>query len=105
MNPRLPNVIEQNDDDLRVGGLAYFIQHATGGAIKIGISADPTMRLQNINMSAHDPQYAYLATEHGGRPREAELHARFAHLRMHGEWFRPEQELLEYIEEARDAQP
>ena len=26
-----------------------------------------------------------------------ELHIQFAHLRLHGEWFRPERELLDFI--------
>lgn len=100
---RGPNVIEQTDEDRRIGGLVYFIQHATGGAIKIGISSGPDYRLRNINASTHDPRYAFLATEHGGRAREAELHLRFAHLRMHGEWFQPEQDLLDYIAEVKRA--
>jgi hypothetical protein len=34
----------------------------------------------------------------GGRESEAAHHQRFAHLRVRGEWFRPDAELLEYIE-------
>ena len=80
----------------------YFIQHETGGPIKIGISVNPTRRLKNINASAHDPRYRILATTRGGRERERMLHEKFARYRKHGEWFAPEQDLLDYIAEVLD---
>lgn len=81
----------------------YFIQHETGGPIKIGISVNPVRRLRNINAATHDPRYRILATTRGGREREKLLHEKFARHRRHGEWFAPEQELLDYIAEVLDA--
>lgn len=81
----------------------YFIQHETGGLIKIGISANPVVRLRKINADAHDPRYRILATTRGGREREKLLHEKFARHRRHGEWFAPAQELLDYIAGAPDA--
>ncbi len=80
------------------GGRVYFIQHATGGLIKIGVSVTPRLRLKGLNAQTHDPRYRILKTERGGNNRESMLHDRFAHLRRHGEWFEPAADLLEYIE-------
>ena len=38
----------------------------------------------------------------GGRDMELWLHRRFKHLRLHGEWFRADRELLDMMELFRD---
>lgn len=53
-----------------------------GGLLKIGHSVDPDKRCRNLNATL-------LHVEDGGLQRERELHARFAHLRVRGEFFRP----------------
>lgn len=65
----------------------YFIHNASDDTIKIGIAADVTQRLKQLQ-----PNYAgelkLLGTiPAGGRSTEAELHERFAQYRLHGEWF------------------
>lgn len=75
-------------------GFVYFI--ACGDRVKIGYSADPARRLVKINSDAPWPCELLgfvLATEFP----EAELHARFAHLRLHGEWFALSPEVREFI--------
>lgn len=53
---------------------------ALGGLFKIGISTDPERRCRDLNAEL-------LHTEDGGLSRERELHRRFSHLRVQGEWF------------------
>lgn len=83
--------------------VVYFIERA--GFIKIGFSSDLRSRMQAISRgdSLIDGMTAgpvrILATiERSGRPTEGWLHRRFAHLRIGGEWFLPEPELLDFIE-------
>lgn len=76
--------------------MIYFIQPVSGGLIKIGFAIDPQKRLAEIQrMSPATLQI--LATIEGDRKREAELHQRFAGLRIYGEWFRAEKRLLDFI--------
>lgn len=82
--------------EARTGGLVYFVCAEGGDRIKIGKTRDLTRRL--LSLRAHSPTpLVVLATEPGGLQREAELHAKFAPMRLHGEWFRAEPELLDYI--------
>lgn len=89
----------------RRAGFAYFIQHEEGGPIKIGKSCDPERRCRDLNVNSHDPRYRLLAVVAGYGAAEANLHLQFRHLRLHGEWFDPTDELLEHIDglEAWDA--
>lgn len=75
--------------------MIYFIQSETG-AIKIGYSRSPKQRLNNLQGS-NSEKLTLLGTIKGGRSKEAELHERFSGLRTTGEWFRPEDYLLDYI--------
>lgn len=86
-----------------VRGYVYFIQHETGGLIKIGISENPERRLKGFNANSHDPRYRILATASGGRMLEEALHQKFAGARAHGEWFKPHKRLLKYISDPPDA--
>jgi hypothetical protein len=86
--PRMPRV------DTRVLAGVYFIR--SGDKVKIGVSTNVPMRLKALQtMSAGDIELLVVAE--GSHPEESQLHARFAHLRTHGEWFRAEPELLEFI--------
>lgn len=83
----------------------YFIQAESGGLIKIGIAQSFAHRLKGIQAMCPIPLriLATISLRNGlaARLRELELHRRFGHLREHGEWFRPEHELLAYIEEIK----
>ena len=77
----------------------YFIQFLD--AIKIGFAHWPEQRFNTLNIS-----FPYEATMLGKLPfrnrgsaqrYEKNLHTRFASLRLKGEWFRAEQQLLDHI--------
>lgn len=83
------------DGDERV----YFILNRISGRIKIGKSFDVDKRLASLQTASPDP-LELLGSVPSWLHTEAELHARFAALREHGEWFRDDPELLAFIEEA-----
>lgn len=73
------------------------MQPTTGGPIKIGTTKDVEVRHGQLQKHYSCP-LVVLATVEGGRKEEAEIHARFAHLRLgRTEQFQPSAELLEFI--------
>jgi hypothetical protein len=68
----------------------YFAQRRKGGLIKIGYSRNVKPRMQTIRAKA-------IGAVPGAREVEKKLHKQFAHLRVRGEWFRPDEDLMEYI--------
>jgi len=84
----------KHDPSVQNLDVVYFMR--LGDLIKIGYTTNLRQRVSSIN-----PEEV-LATEPGGRARERELHKRFAALRVHGEWFRHEGELAEYISTLRE---
>ena len=76
----------------------YFIQSSCAdGLIKIGRSTDVQSRMAALATGSAAP-LRLLAVIH--RDVESTLHRKFAHLRRHGEWFAPHQDLLDFIREA-----
>lgn len=74
----------------------YFAKKIDGdGEIKIGSSARVERRLKTIANSSGPIRL--LATCEGDAVEERYFQKRFAHLRTEGEWFRAEQELLDFI--------
>jgi hypothetical protein len=77
--------------------VVYFLEPTGGGPIKIGFSHDVPKRIKELKSHFGTP-LTLLATIEGGREREREIHARFAHMRLgKTEQFRPAPELLEFI--------
>jgi hypothetical protein len=76
----------------------YFIQLGSSGPIKIGYASRLKARVAQLQTASHEP-LTVLAAIPGGFGKERELHSQFANLRLHGEWFRPEPELLAHIGE------
>lgn len=83
--------------------MIYFVQAVDGGPVKIGYSADVPLRVRQLEAHYRKP-LAILATMPGGREQEAEIHARFDHLRFkssargrHPEQFRPAPDLMAFI--------
>jgi hypothetical protein len=79
----------------------YFVACPEANAVKIGICWDNLnqlySRLSTLQTSC-PLRLNLLAVERDGhREEEAVLHGRFAHLRIHGEWFRLADELLEFV--------
>jgi hypothetical protein len=75
--------------------MIYFIGRP--GLVKIGRSVDPWARLGKLQTGAAEP-LRMLLTMPGGAAQENALHRRFAHLRVHGEWFRLTADLADFIE-------
>lgn len=71
-------------------GWVYFIRK--GGLVKIGWSSQPSVRFKQLRPDE------VLATMPGSMRDERDLHGAFSHLREHGEWFRPEPDLLAFID-------
>lgn len=66
----------------------YFARR--GKLIKIGWS-------RNVRYRVSELKAKLIGTVPGDRAEEKVLHARFAHLRVRGEWFKKDEELLNYI--------
>jgi len=79
----------------------YFACDRMSGDIKIGTSKNVRMRVSRVSSEVKHP-IDLLATMDGNREIESIMHARFAHARTHGEWFRPVPELLAYIESIKE---
>ena len=75
-------------------GYTYFVQR--GNAIKIGHSAIPKQRISGLQVSFAE-RLDILAIVPNTIVDEATAHEKFAHLRLSGEWFRAEPELIEFI--------
>jgi hypothetical protein len=78
----------------------YFVQAETLGLIKIGVANQASRRFVSLQADSPDPLrlLGIMTCENHGAL-EFTLHLRFAHLRVRGEWFRPDPELLAFIEE------
>lgn len=76
--------------------VVYFVSRDADGLVKIGFTSRLTARLGALRREHGDLRV--LATESGGREREAALHAAFADYRVVGEWFQPHPALHRYIE-------
>jgi hypothetical protein len=86
-------------EDRKQAGFIYFLTAAHPDyPIKIGF----TQRLSGLRLRAIQTSCPYalefLARMRGVQRQERELHERFDHLRLRGEWFSRSPELLAYIE-------
>lgn len=74
--------------------VVYFIQSINGGPIKIGKAANAKKRLCALQISHHE-ELQIIAIDHNGN--EADYHDKFFKYRIRGEWFNPDQEILDAI--------
>lgn len=79
--------------------LLYFVQAGLGGPIKIGVTRDLTGRIATLQ-TACPTELRLLGCCLASATSERDLHARFAHARLRGEWFRCDPELLAFIARA-----
>lgn len=79
----------------------YFIE--MNEFIKIGYSSNLERRIENLALG-HPYEIRLLHDIEGSFDLETDLHRRFAHIHVRGEWFRKEQELLDYIEILKGAE-
>lgn len=70
----------------------YFLHAPSVNLIKIGHSADPELRFQQLRLMSPVP-LEVIGMIPGGYELEQELHNKFAHLQSHGEWFHATEEL------------
>lgn len=79
----------------------YFIQQGTSGPIKIGQAIDVEKRL--LLLQCGNPQPLRLLVWFGAAAAvEAALHKHFRKHRLRGEWFRPTNEILVYVDFLRE---
>lgn len=73
----------------------YFIQ--CGVFVKIGVSWTPDRRMED--MQSCNPHELKLigVIKNGGFEREKEIHEQFIKNRIHGEWFRLDDNLIKFI--------
>lgn len=81
----------------REDGFIYFVQRLTGGPIKIGFAVEPERRVKALATGSSEP-LVFLGQLPGNRATERKIHEQFAHLREHGEWFRPGPDLTTFVE-------
>ena len=75
----------------------YFLHDRTTGTVKIGTSTQPEQRLKTLQATIPlDLVPLRVVPVADGYHAEHMLHVKFAPLRVRGEWFRAEAELLEY---------
>lgn len=85
-------------DDFNPMDVVYFIQHPWTHFIKIGTTRDLTQRQKQLE-SQYGVNLNYLGFVFGGRKREQELHQRFKDRLVHTEWFRPHDDIMNFIRE------
>ena len=75
--------------------MIYLIQAEGVGHVKIGFVTGNSAsgRFAELQVGSSVP-LRLLGTLPGGRDKERELHQRFKHARVRGEWFKPSRELL-----------
>lgn len=76
--------------------MLYAYQAGRRGPIKIGYSTDPVKRVCSLRTTCLTP-IRPLGVTHGTKADEAALMRRLKVHRLHGEWFRPDREVLEVI--------
>ena len=78
--------------------MIYFAQDSGDFSIKIGYTSKPEPDARLPGLQTGNPRrLVVLATMPGEMADEEALHERFASARLHGEWFRPVPELLQFI--------
>lgn len=74
-------------------GMIYFIRGVHTGRIKIGTSINPEQRLRSLQTGSPEP-LEMMGVIQGGPKEEKILHKRFKRFGMHGEWFKPDPDLV-----------
>jgi len=79
----------------------YFVKALENNRIKVGMSARPNRRIDELCAHGPSPLEVLLVVAiswHHSRAIEKAIHHKFEHLNHHGEWFDIESDLLEFIE-------
>jgi len=79
--------------------IIYFLR-AHDGSIKIGYTAKQKLAQRIKQLQTGNPfPLQLLAIKLAKLEEEKAIHSRFSHLRVSGEWFKPDSELLEFIKQ------
>lgn len=87
-----------SEPDEKLRSWVYFIQRGESGPIKIGTAMNVDKRLTQLQCGNAEHLRVLFAGKTSDGLREVDLHKKFHRLRMKGEWFKPERELLEFVE-------
>jgi len=71
----------------------YFIRAGADGPVKIGVAADPWKRLETLQIGNHE-KLELLAICYSSVTEERLIHRILDGQRIHGEWFKPTDELM-----------
>jgi hypothetical protein len=77
-------------------GYVYFIQKRSGGNIKIGFSTNPWARKNDLQVGS-DGEFVVLSAIKGHEADELLWHKAFSKFLVRGEWFMPDDSILEAI--------
>lgn len=77
-----------------------YLAEREDGLVKIGWSSDVMRRMHELRKTFRS-SVQLLACFPADKPTELALHARFAHLSEGGEWYRPGEDLLAFVESMR----
>jgi len=76
----------------------YFVQDSMSKRVKIGYSADFKTRFNSLSSSNANKLFI-LGVFPGTEEDETKLHKKFIRSKVHGEWFHPDAEILEFIDQ------
>jgi hypothetical protein len=94
-------LLEDNSEKTKINPDVYFIQAIIGGPIKIGVSITPKFRLEALQPSSPFKLRIIATIPRGGYKLESKLHKKFKDNHLHGEWFEPSKEILNYISKTK----
>lgn len=90
----------EKQKETKHSGFVYFIQGENGGAIKIGYTKNFDGRLKVLQTSYPDI-LKVLCLIPGSTKTETSYHKKYKDIRLNGEWFKPNEELLKEIEKLK----
>jgi len=96
----------KREEHVRRASLVYFVER--DGFVKIGFAFNVPNRIREINRGSSSipgmtvSPVRLLATMPGGKRNERWLHDRFAHVRVDGEWFLPDDEMWSFMRSLKD---
>ena len=84
-------------------GFVYFVQGESGGAVKIGFSKNPEIRIKELQTGYPDT-LKILCLIPGNEQTEKRFHKQFDNYRLNGEWFEPVQDVFDEMKFKKNKQ-
>lgn len=73
----------------------YIVECPKTGRVKIGVTKNTSRRLADLQSFSPTSLTLLASFSSIGKELERYLHSRYAHLRIHGEWFQPDQWMID----------